>query len=477
MKECSPRKKNVIAQMDALAPQREQYLRRNRYYYRDLEKFFRFTIPENSSVLEIGCGVGNILHAVKPRRGVGIDISSGMVDNARRRYPQPELTFIQMDAEAVSLEETFEYVIISDTLSYFEDIQAVFSRISRNITPDTRVIITYHNFLWEPLFRGAELLQLKMPHLRLNWLNRHDITNLLQVEGYEVVKSGKRFLCPKFIPLVSWLLNTFAAHLPFINNWCVTGYVVARAARTERAAAPKNVSVIIPARNEKGNIEEAVRRVPKLGATTEIIFVEGNSSDGTREEIRRVCEKYGQSHNVKYFVQDGKGKADAVRKGFAMASGELLIILDADLTVMPEDLPKFIEALASGHGEFINGSRLVYPMEKEAMKLLNILGNKLFSMAFSWLLEQRIKDTLCGTKAISREHWNKLAANRAYFGDFDPFGDFDLIFGAAKHNLKMVEIPVRYQARAYGDTNISRFRNGWTLLKMTLFAMNKLKFI
>lgn len=252
--------------------------------------------------------------------------------------------------------------------------------------------------------------------------------------------------------------------------------MIARPLKDTALPEKKSISVIIPARNEKGNIRNAVKRMPDMGGRTEIIFIEGHSSDGTLDEIKRVCGEYGRELDIKYAVQDGKGKGDAVRKGFAMAQGDILMILDADLTVPPEELPKFYEAIASGKGEFINGSRLVYPMEQEAMRLLNMAGNKFFSLMFSWILGQRLKDTLCGTKVLTKINYEKLIANRSYFGEFDPFGDFDLIFGSSKLNLKIVEIPIRYQAREYGETNISRFRHGWLLLQMTFFGMNKIKF-
>ena len=237
-----------------------------------------------------------------------------------------------------------------------------------------------------------------------------------------------------------------------------------------------SVSVIIPARNEKGNIEALIQRTPRMGKHTEIIFVEGNSTDDTWGEIQRQGAHYQEYYHIKWVQQDGKGKGDAVRKGYSIATGDILMILDADMTVEPEELPKFFNAIASGKGEYINGSRLVYPMEKQAMRFLNLLGNKFFSLAFSWLLGQNLKDTLCGTKVLSRENYLRLAANRAYFGEFDPFGDFDLIFGSAKLNLKFVEIPIRYRARTYGETNISRFKHGWLLLRMTFFALKKVKF-
>src|SRR5260370_34101742 len=194
-------------------------------------------------------------------------------------------------------------------------------------------------------------------------------------------------------------------------------------------------------------------RLPEFGSSLEIIYVEGNSTDGTLEEVKRVAEVYGQQRNIHGAVQDGRSKGDAVRKGFAIASGDILMILDADLTVAPEDLPKFYDAIRSRKGEFINGSRLVYAMEREAMRFFNVLGNKFLSTMFTWLLGQRIKDTLCGTKVLFKRDYQQIVAQRSYFGDFDPFGDFDLLFGAAKLNLSIVELPDRYYAKTSGSTN------------------------
>jgi glycosyltransferase involved in cell wall biosynthesis len=237
------------------------------------------------------------------------------------------------------------------------------------------------------------------------------------------------------------------------------------------------VSVVVPACNERGNIEAVVQRTPSLGARTELIFVEGNSTDGTADEINRVIAAY-PDRDIKLVSQgNARGKADAVRKGFAVATGDILMILDADLTVPPEELPKFYRTLISGQGELVQGSRLVYPMQRQAMRFLNIVGNKFFSIAFTYLLEQRFKDTLCGTKALFRRDYEQIADNRAYFGEFDPFGDFDLMFGAAKLNLKIVEIPIHYHERTYGTTNINRFQHGWLLLRMCFFAMRKIKFV
>lgn len=472
----SESKIKAINEIDKIAPKREFYIKRNRHYYNNLLRFFRFNIPENSRVIEIGCGTGFLLNAVKPSYGVGIDISPAMIEIAKNKYPH--LTFYQQDAETIELKEKFDYIIISDTLGYLADIQRVFNRVRHICTPETRIIINYHSFLWEPCLSLAQKLNLKMPHKRLNWLNRLDVVNLLNLEGFDIIKTGKRYLMPIYIPFISWFMNKYIAYLPLFNSMCLTGYIIARLPQQLPTDNKEySVSVIIPARNESGNIEDAVKRVPEMGKHTEIIFVEGGSTDNTLETIQNICNQYAPIRDVKYLIQSGKGKGDAVRLGFEHATGDILMILDADLTVPPEDLPKFYNAIATGKGEYINGTRLVYPMEDEAMRTLNIMGNKFFSIMFSWLLSQRIKDTLCGTKVLTASNYKKLIANRSYFGDFDPFGDFDLIFGSAKLNLKFIEVPIRYQSRKYGETNISRFAHGWLLLKMTLYAMNRIKFV
>lgn len=470
---------NFLTYIDKIAPERNRWIKKNFHYHKNIIDFYKFNIPTGASILEIGCGTGYLLKSLNPKVGLGIDLSRKMIEEAQKdKKKYLNCRFIQMDAEKIRLKQKFDYIIFSDSLGYLSDVQKVFQEIKKVASPDTRVLINYHSFLWQPLINFIEKLHLKMPSKRLNWLNFADITGLLNLTGFEIIKKGSRFLCPVYIPLISYFINRYLAPLPIINKLCMINYIVARPIEH----LPENnqlygVSIIIPARNEKGNIEKAIKLIPKMGKYTEVIFVEGHSNDGTLEEIKRVCQKYSQTHNLKYFTQEGTGKGDAVRKGFKKASGDILMILDADLTVRPPDLTKFYNAIATGKGEFINGSRLVYPMENEAMRILNILGNKFFSLMFTWILGQRLKDTLCGTKVLFKRHYDKIIKNRGYFGNFDPFGDFDLIFGSAKLNLQIIEVPIRYRSREYGTTNISRFRHGWLLLKMALFALNKIKFI
>jgi glycosyltransferase involved in cell wall biosynthesis len=297
----------------------------------------------------------------------------------------------------------------------------------------------------------------------------------LQLADFEMVKRDWRQLVPRSLFGLGSIINRFIGTLPLIRRLSLRNYLVARPMHDVGLKQP-STTVIIPCRNEKGNIENAIKRLPSFCEDIEVLYVEGNSQDGTLDEIHRVINAY-PNKDIKVLVQDGKGKGDAVRKGFDHARGDILMILDADLTVPPEDLPKFYKAIVSGKGEYINGTRLVYPMDNQAMRFLNFWANRTFSMLFTWLLNQRITDTLCGTKVLTKRNYEKIVANRSYFGEFDPFGDFDLIFGASKINLKMVEVPIRYTSREYGETQISRFQHGWLLLKMVLFAYKKLKII
>lgn len=458
------------------------------HYHRRLRQLITDLVNPGRSVLEIGCAVGDLLKALRPSRGVGIDISPKMVEAARSKHPEYE--FLIGDAENLPTNGTFDYVVMSNLVGYLTDVWQAFRELKKVTHPGTRVIVTYYSFLWQPILKLAQWLGLRMRQPEQNWLSWRDIANLLELNGYEVVRTGTDFLFPVPIPILAPLFNRYLARLPGLRSLCLTVYVVARDrdASAERTYPERTCSVIVPTRNEVGNIAALVERLPEMGSHTEIVFVDGNSSDGTPEAIEEQIERYRGKRDIGLIHQVPRsedsdptgmlpqGKGHAVRKAFDAASGEVLIILDSDLSVAPEDIPKFYQALVEGRGELINGCRLVYPMEKQAMRFLNLVGNKAFALLFSWLLDQRIKDTLCGTKALLARDYSYIKANRSHFGDFDPYGDFDLIFGAARLSMRIAEIPVRYHARTYGDIKISRFRHGLILLKMALIAMRKLKF-
>ncbi|MDR0560315.1 MAG: glycosyltransferase [Prevotellaceae bacterium] len=466
------RKNDILEFYRRTARQRERWNRRNRYYHRLIEKYCSFIIPQGSRVLEIGCGSGDLLNAVKPSYGVGIDFAPEAIEIAKQKYAH--LHFYVDDIENTKLTETFDYIIISDTLGCLWDAQAAIHNVRRCCHSQTRIVISQYNFLWEPAVKILEFLRLKQKLPNASWFSNQDVINLLELEDFQIIKTERKILFPLNIPLLNTFFNGFTASLPILNRLCLVNLTVARLLSEKNAQA--SVSIIVPARNERGNIENAVKRTPVFGTSQEFIFIEGNSSDGTWEEMERVKAAYPEK-NIKLMQQTGRGKGNAVREAFDAATGDILMILDADLTVAPEELPKFYDALCRNKGEFINGCRLVYPMDKNAMRFLNLLGNKFFGLFFSYLLSQPLKDTLCGTKALFRKDYATIKANRAYFGDFDPFGDFDLLFGAAKQNLKLTEVIIRYRDREYGTTQISRFKHGILLFKMSFFAARKIKFI
>jgi SAM-dependent methyltransferase len=460
-----------IAHWDAIARKRDSWRGMGKWYHRRLFEIYRFHVNPNQKVLEIGCAEGHLLAALQPARGIGVDFSEGMIRRAGQNYPN--LEFIQSDAHDLSqIQDKFDVIILSDLVNDLWDVQRVFQQIQPLCHPRTRILLNFYSRLWQAPLSAARQLNLATSNLYQNWLTTDDINALLVLAGFEAITSSREILFP--LPLGAFA-NRFLVRLWPFNHLALSNFVVARPAAEPVKDAPA-VSVVIAARNEAGNIKSLFERTPKMGRGTEIVFVEGHSKDDTYAAIEREMASHPSTPS-QLFRQTGIGKADAIRLGFENARGDVLMILDADMTVPPEDLPRFYDALVSGKGEFINGVRLVYPMEKEAMRTLNFIGNKFFSLAFSWLLGQPIKDTLCGTKVLWKKDYEQIAANRSYFGDFDPFGDFDLIFGAAKLNLKIIDLPIRYRERTYGTTNISRWRHGLLLFRMVAFAARRIKFI
>src|SRR3984885_6286029 len=472
------RKRDLVNHFEANGDELERWREFNAAYHADDLKFMRFLIPPGKRVLELGCGTGELLASLAPSHGVGIDFAQAPLARARARFPQ--LNFILGDAEdpatLQAIEGPFDYIVIADTIGMFEDIDGTLRLIYQLCTPSTRIVISYYSHLWEPVLKSAEAMRLRRKQPTINYIATADFLNLMDLADFEVINREQRQLLPLRLFGLGTFVNKYIAPLPGIRALCLRTYLVGRPVKLfpERKFS---ASVLIPCRNERGNIEDAILRMPRFGSAQEILFVEGNSSDGTFEECERVRDVYKDQWDITVLKQEGKGKGDAVRKGFAAAKHDVLMILDADLTMPPEALPKYHAVIESGKADFVNGTRLVYPMENEAMRPLNLIANRCFAYLFSYLVNTRLTDTLCGTKVLLRKDYEVLARERDYFGNFDPFGDFDLIFGAAKQNLKIIETPIHYKARTFGETQISRFRDGWLLLKMVWFAYRKLKAI
>lgn len=365
-------------------------------------------------------------------------------------------------------------LIMNGTFNHCTNIQDLIAEIKPKLSRNSRIIAVAYNPYLAWLYRLANFLGLRQGEMPSTFLTRTDLSSIAKIAGYEVVRVRPTAYSPfKFLGLGS-LANSIFPSLPIVRWLGLATVIILRPIVIEKKKP--SLSIVIPARNEKGNIENALKRMPDLGgAEIEVLFVEGHSQDDTWLEIQRVAEKYRDQFKIKTLQQTGKGKVDAVRLGFSHANGDLLTILDADLTMPPELLGRFYDAYCNGYADFVNGNRLVYPMEGKAMRFLNHLGNIFFAKALSSVLDTRLGDTLCGTKLLARHDYARFEQWRADFGDFDPFGDFELLFPAAVMGLGIVDIPIRYLDRTYGSTNISRFRHGIILLKMTLIGLFKIR--
>lgn len=465
-------------------------------YQNSLRQLAGDLIPAGARVLDLSCRNGDLLAALQPSFGVGLDSDPGAIEVARQRHP--ELIFHCEQPTALVTEDTFDYIVLADYLVYAPDVLDVLEDLPRFCHEESRILIASHNAAWQGVLHLAEYLGLKAIRPAQNWLSFDDLRNLCWHADLSLEQQGTCLLSPSPDPVSSWLNRWLAPPRPggrrnptWVAHW-IQWLLVSPKARP--LVESLSCSVIVPTRNERGNIRPCVERMPDLGSHTEIIFVDGASSDGTVAEIEDVIRDFPEKsirliHQIdpsnpsdpglERAQRVGKmlpqGKADAVRKGFLAAAGDIVIILDADLTVAPEELPRFYRAIAAGKGDFINGTRLVYPMEGGSMRFINFCGNKFFSVAFTWLLGQHVKDTLCGTKVCRREHalatidlWNRR-------GSFDQFGDFEQLFGASALGLRIVDLPIHYKARIYGQPKIENFRHTLMLFRMMIKGIQLLK--
>lgn len=469
----------VSAFYDQLGERQVTWNERFRYFRTRMARLLKHFVPPGQRVLDIGCGTGDYLAALDPSLGVGIDGSAKMVEIARRRHTA--CTFHQGFAE--DLDELdipagpYDTILLINTAGELYDIGTVFGKLRRYCGPATRLVIVQYNYLWEPICRAAAKLGLRLDNPTPNWLAPPDIDGLLALHGFESVRQGWTMPLPIRMPGLNWLFNSVLGRMYGFRKLGFQSYVVARPVMLPDDPNTFTCSVVVPCKNEAENIDGLVTRIPEMGAGTEIVFVDDRSTDVTADRVREAMAAHPQ-RRIELVEGPGEGKGAACRAGFERAAGDVFMILDADMTVMPEELPAFFEAITTGRGEFINGSRMVYPLEQDAMRPLNVLGNKAFAALFSLLLEQRIRDTLCGTKVVWRRDYAKIMASRDYFNSCDVWGDYDWIFGAAKNNLKIVELPVHYRERVAGVTKMTkRLRNAAVMLRMCGIALRKLRWV
>lgn len=448
------KKEEVAQHFDEIASSYDYWKKKNWYYYSTIKAFLARIIPAGSCVLEVGCGTGEILAAMQPSRGVGIDISAEMVKRASQKFPQ--YTFIHAPIENLKLEEQFDYIIMVDVIDHVYDVMDVFENLHRFCHPTTQVILTTINPWWDPILMFMEKIGAKMPEGPHNFVEKRNLSKMIESLDFSMSYSGYLLLFPKKIPVLSFLANSLGVRIWGLNKFSAVQYMTIQPAPRNKTDLGLGCSVIIPCYNEAGNIEEAIRRIPAMGRHTEIIVVNDGSKDDTAARVKKMQAHFPNLKLIDYSPNRGKGHA--VKAGFDEASQEVIMILDADLSVPPEELPRFFNPLNKGLCQFVNGTRMVYPMEDQAMRILNLLGNKIFGFIMSFIVQQNLTDTLCGTKALYKSDYKRMQWG------LDKWGDFDLLFGAAQIGSKIMEVPVHYMSRKSGESKMKALRHGLHLL-------------
>lgn len=441
----------------------DKWKSKNSYYHDQLKRFYALTIPKGKKIFEIGCSTGDLLSYLEPSYGFGIDIAESMIEIAKEKYPW--LNFAVADIDTLNTDNKFDYVILSNLIEYVSDCCGFFRILRKILSDDTKVIITNVNPLWEPVMALGIKLKLKTPDIQRNYITKKDLINMLALCDYDIIEDGFRIIFPQKFFWISDFINKLFSRIPGINNLCCLQYIIIRDRPKISHAKELSCSVIVPCFNESENIKRCIERIPQMGKFTQIIVVDDGSTDGTADIVRELIERNKDVLLISHPLN--LGKAAAIKTGFENAEGDIVIILDADMAVPPEELPQLFFAIAEGKAEFVNGTRMVYPMEKGAMRFLNFLGNKMFGIILSLLTGQRNTDTLCGTKAILRKYYKYIDINSSW-------GDFDLLFAAAKLKLKTVEMPVHYRRRTAGSSKMRTIRVAFSLLKVCWRWFNEL---
>lgn len=429
------------------------------YYIRYTKEFLTRVIPENKKVLMVGCLGPEILAALKPSVGVGVDISPELIHTAKTENTDPRISYFCALPEELKLNEKFDYVIVLSIVDYSQDVMVLIESLKRFVHDDSRICLSMLNPLWHTVTRFASKLKIRIPDFERNLVASKSLSTVLELKRFKVTEICRRVLVPKRIPILAWFFNQYLSRLPILNSLCFIQYVLAKPDFSTKTK-PLSCSVIVPCFNEEGNIEECIARVPKMGKFTEIVAVNDGSRDGTLEILERIAEKNHNVTVVTYPKNRGKGKA--VEEGMRRAKGDVLMILDADMTVPPEELVDFFEAIESGSADFASGTRFLYPMEEQAMRFANFVGNILFSKLVQIIVGSECSDTLCGTKVMRKSDFQDFR-----FED-SRWGDFDLIFHAARLKLKCVQIPVHYRSRVAGESKMNAFSSGVSFLRLCL---------
>ncbi len=380
---------------------------------------------------------------------------------------------VGLNIESIAFKnKKYKTIILTDLFEVSTDILELLSMVNKLLGKDGIIVICSINQKWNRILNLFERLNLKDGNQKRLFINSTIVLNIAKVTGLEFVTQRNKQIFPFRMLGLGSLINNILEILFFPFSFGIRIYSILNQQEKFNEEKKYSKSIIIPAKNEEKNLKPLLNQIPELEEDHEIILAIGDSEDKTYEVAKEIKEARCWPFEVKVIKQTGKGKANAVWEAVEEASKEVIIILDADISVNPETIVQFNSVIDTGKASFVNGTRLIYGMESGAMRIVNNLGNRIFQYIVSIIIGQKITDSLCGTKVFFRKDFNKIKLWKELVQMKDPFGDFDMIFTAGYFGLKILEIPVRYQARVYGVTQIKRFRDGY---KLIIYLLNSIK--
>lgn len=447
----------------AIARNLDFWKEKNWYYHNQLKQIFKDVIKENSKVLQIGYGLGDILAALYPKKGVSFDDDKDILAISRRRYPIFKFTDFNFNKNKVN--DKFDYVIYPNSLEHFDDIQTVFENVYPALSRSSKVVVASVNPRWEQIFYILEKLKLKRPESSRNWLRIENIKNLLEVSGYKVIDSGFRIILPVSIPLISGIINKVIRNIKILSRFCVEQFVVAQ---KETFSINNNLScsVVIPTYNQAELLEYCIESIPNVGKKMQIVVVDDASSDRTEQVMKSLSKKH---HNIKYIRNERpQGEEKSLKIGIESVDLDIILTYDAKMSIPSSELVRFYNVLASKRADFVSGMRFIYPLEGQRLRQLTIIGNIIFSYLYSLFLNQRVFDPLCSIKGFYKKNYSKIkiSNNNTLL---------DLLIKAAENKAKILEIPVHYSLESYLENKPHTLARLGILTKGVFYGIWRLK--
>tara|TARA_B110000977_G_scaffold125183_1_gene160299 strand:+ start:1495 stop:2904 length:1410 start_codon:yes stop_codon:yes gene_type:complete len=444
---------------------RENFLKKKNFLFDEISKALNYLINDSNYVKFFCCGNSSIVNKVNSKNIYINEINNTFINSLTKSEIKKE--------DEINKNLNFDHIVIAD-IEHQKFITKNLIDLNEKIDNECRVIVLSKSIFWSTLINFYKKIKNIGPD-KNNFLPYSNLRKIFLNTNFEIVKNEKIIFFPFQFSLLTKFINQIF-RFPVLNFFCMINLTVLKKVQKKNYQAEgKKISFIIPCKNEGGNIKFFYEKIINSTINAEFLFGNDNSSDNTLDEIKKLQQAI-PNKEIKIYDGPGVCKSENVYKGINLASGEIILIYDADLTVSFDDLVNSINLLLKTDADFINCTRMIMPQQKNAMKFLNFYGNLFFAFLFSILFKQKITDTLCGTKIFFKKDWEQIKKYNNTWGAKDLWGDFDLLLGAYKNNLKIVENPISYTDRKEDETKMTGIiKNSIRMLIITFVAYYKLR--